>query len=77
MAHHAHGPSTLDTKIRKTKQLLGEMRGAKIKALRKDDVFPLVKINSVIQQAHAKWSQLDTEMMVVTQLFSEQTFPKL
>jgi len=47
------------------------MRGAKIKALRKDDVFPLVKINSVIQQAHVKWSQVDTEMMVVTQLFSE------
>jgi len=32
----------------RAKQLLGKMRGAKTKALRKDDAFPVDKINSVI-----------------------------
>jgi len=41
------------------KQLLGKMRGAKTKALRKVAVFPLAKINGVIQHAHLEWSRLD------------------
>jgi len=46
------------------KQLLGKMRGAKTKALRKeDDAFPVAKINGVIHQAHLEWSKLDKEMM--------------
>jgi len=38
------------------------MHGAKTKALRKDDSFPLDKINSVIQQTHVEWALLDKEM---------------
>jgi len=44
-----------------TKQLLGKMRGTKTKALRKEDVFPVAKINGVIQQAQLEWSHLDKE----------------
>jgi len=32
------------------------------KALRKEDAFPLAKINSVIQQANVECAQLDKEM---------------
>jgi len=46
----------------RAKQLLGKMCGAKTKTLRKDDAFPLAKINSVIQQACVEWAQLDKEM---------------
>ena len=44
------------------KQLLGKMREGKTKALRKEDNFPVAKINGVIQQAHLEWSRLDKEI---------------
>jgi len=50
--------------IPRAKQLLGKLCGAKTKALRKDDTFPVAKINSVIQHAHVEWSQLEKEMTV-------------
>ena len=40
------------------KHLLGKMQGAKTKALRKEDAFPLAKINSVIQEAHVECPNL-------------------
>jgi len=47
--------------LSQAKQLMGKMRGAKTKALHKDDAFPLAKTNSVIQQTHVEWAQLDKE----------------
>jgi len=48
--------------LSRVKQLLGKMHGAKTKALRKEDAFPVAKINGVIQQAHLEWSHLDKEI---------------
>jgi len=43
------------------KQLLEKMRGAKTKALHKDDAFAVAKINIVIQQTHANGSNLKSK----------------
>jgi len=46
----------------RAKQLLGKMREVKTKALRKEDAFPVAKINGVIQQAQLEWSRLDKKI---------------
>jgi len=46
----------------RAKQLLGKMRGAKTKALHKDDAFAVAKINVVIQQTHVERVQLEKQM---------------
>jgi len=66
IAHHGTvctRPRPLWTSELGAEHLLGKMCGAKTKALHKEDAFPLAKINSVIQQAHVEWAQLDKEMM--------------
>jgi len=52
------GPQTWEqpADLPRAKQLLGKMREVKTKALRKEDGFPVAKINGVIQQAHLEWS---------------------
>jgi len=39
------------------------LHGAKTKALRKENAFPLAKISSVMQHAHVEWSIVDKEVM--------------
>ena len=58
------GPQTWEqpTDLPHAKKLLGNLRQAKTKAKRKEDSFPLAKINGVIQQAHLEWSRLDKEI---------------
>jgi len=58
------GPQTWEqpADLPHAKKLLGKMREAKTKALRKEDGFPVAKINGVIQQAHLEWSRLDKEI---------------
>ena len=67
MAQHAPNPALFgsqnweqpaDLPVGRAKQLHQKRRGAKTKALHKEDTFLLVKINSVIQQAHTEWPQL-------------------
>jgi len=58
------GPQTWEqpADLPHAKKLLGNLRQAKTKAKRKEDGFPVAKINGVIQQALLEWSRLDKEI---------------